>query len=511
MKKEHYMGLLGIILILVSFVYYNISSVWSLVNTIMTAAGALLFLLFIFVQRKELLEFSGKRSTKYGSNAFISVMLALVIIIAVNWVSNKRNYRKDLTEAQQFSLAYQTIKVLENLEKDIKLTCFFKTGAESVMRDVLKEYAYISPRISYTFIDPDKKPQIAKEYQLAALNTTYIEYGGKTKKITSTREKDITNALIKISRESRKTVYFTEGHGEKDPENQGPEGYKFVKDRLENENYVIKKIFLAQQESFPDDCDVLVVAGPQKELFDPELNAISEYYDRGGSIIFLVDPDPNPGMIEYLAKWGVQVGNNRIIDPSPMGQIYGTGPDMPLVNRYSSHEIVGPLKGSATFYPACRSVELTTQKPGGMVGDVLGTTSGSSYGKVGFSENNFKYNEKTDKKGPLSMGVVVAKSLGKEGPDSDKILLGGKMIVFGDSDFACNRFFKSSSNGDMFLNAVNWIAEEKDLIAIRPRNLENRTVEMTAGQTKIVMYLLILLPMIVLCAGILVLLKRRNL
>ncbi|MBP6909719.1 MAG: hypothetical protein KBC18_04735, partial [Candidatus Saccharicenans sp.] len=94
-------------------------------------------------------------------------------------------------------------------------------------------------------------------------------------------------------------------------------------------------------------------------------------------------------------------------------------------------------------------------------------------------------------------------------PSSNREL---RLAVFGDSDFITNKYYSFSGNGNFFLNTVNWLTQEEDLISIQPRTQIPRTIQLTPGGGRLLMFVsIILLPAIVLFIGLGVWLKRRSL
>jgi ABC-type uncharacterized transport system involved in gliding motility auxiliary subunit len=89
----------------------------------------------------------------------------------------------------------------------------------------------------------------------------------------------------------------------------------------------------------------------------------------------------------------------------------------------------------------------------------------------------------------------------------------GRLAVFGSSNFVANRFFaRFASNGNLFLNTVNWLTQESDLISIQPKTATPRGINLTPTQMRFVFFLsLIILPLIVLVTGIVLWLRRRSL
>lgn len=517
---SRYGMILGILFILLSIIYYLfISSIWEFYSITLLVVGFILLIVYFLANIRRATEVIVRRDTKFGSNAFASIIIVLGIIVLVNFVFNKRDYRIDLTEGKQFSISPQTVKVVQGLNKEIKITAFFEGGIDTDMEDLFEQYLSLSDKLKFETVDPVKKPDIAKKYEVTQYGTIIIECGDRTEKINSTLEQDLTNTIVKASREKKKVLYFSEGHGEKDIDNSEKEGYSVAKEALEGVNYEVKKIFIAREGKIPDDCSALMIIGPTKELLPNELEMIDSCTNNGGKVFFLLDPEPSPGMNGYFKKWGVDVRNDVVIDLSGIGRLFGAGPGMPLVTDYGPHPITNDFKNVATFFAMTRSIAKMTTLPEDIDVVELAKTTPKSYGEAKLGKGDKpEFNEKEDIAGPLSIGVAVTKKISKQITD-ETIAEGaeakekaGKLVVFGDSDFACNTFVKMQGNLDLFLNVINWLAEEEDLISIRPKNPADRRVDLTAKQGHIFFYLSVfVLPLIFVISGITVYIKRKKL
>jgi ABC-type uncharacterized transport system involved in gliding motility auxiliary subunit len=362
-------------------------------------------------------------------------------------------------------------------------------------------YRFESNRFSFEFVDPDRKPGIAKQYGVTAYGTVVFESGAKTERVNELEEAAFTNALIKVTREGKKVVYFLSGHGEWDLDDTQRSGLSSAKKAIQNENYDVQNLVLAEKKSVPSDCAVLVVAGAKKAPFSVEIDSIQAYLDRGGKALFMLDPEPSFGFTEFLSKWGVDVGNDVVLDVSGMGQLFGMGPEMPLVSNYDAHAITKNFK-VMTFFPMARSISVAANKPAGVTVETLFKTSPNSWAETNMKNNQARYDAGQDKPGPISLAAVASKeSAGK------KIRLG----VFGDSEFATNAYFSSQGNGDLFLNAVGWLSEEEDLISVRAKSPEDRRINMTAQQARGLFYLtVVFMPLAALAAGVWIYIKREK-
>lgn len=516
---------LGLLLAVVGFGWSVLLGDWPMAARLLVAGGGVLFLVGLFLNLETVLRLVRRRSTLYGTNTVIVLLLTLGILFLVNFLVARHDERFDLTASGRFSLAPQSERVVRALEDEVEFLAFFKMREKQV-EDLLKEYAALSPRVSYRFIDPDEEPSLARKYDIKQYGTIVIERGDRQEKVSNPTEEHLSRALIKLSREEVTTVYFLEGHGERDPQVPERNGYSEARKGLEDEQYQVETLNLVRADSIPIQGSVAVVAGPQTPPFPEELEKLKRYLNSGGRALLLLDPEPSVGLAEFLAEWGVQVGKDVVIDASGVGRLFGAGPDIPLVTSYPSHAITRDFR-VMTFFPLARSVTPDSDVRGEATAQSLFQTSPSSWGEVRLENGRAKFDEGEDVEGPVSLGVAVTWRVGKEGEDSasseerpgddgsgqEGTSTSGeaRLVVVGDSDFASNSYFGSQGNGDLFLNMVGWLAEEEELIAIRPKAPENRQIFMTATQTRMVFaFVVIVLPLLVVVSGLGVWWKRRK-
>ena len=514
---------------------------------VMAVLGAAAIAVYVALNLSSLKRSVSRKSFLYSSNLLLVIVLVLAILVLLNYFLSRHNFRLDFTEAKLHSLSDQSIQVLKNLKKDVQIKGFFRDGnyGRSKLEDLLKNYGYYSKKIKYEFIDPDKNPGLVKAYGITQDGTTILEASGKENRITTSTEEDLTNALIKATRESKKVIYFLEGHGEHSIEQTEDIGYSFAKDELQKLGYEANKLTLALSETFPQDCALLVIPGPQKDLLPNELETIKNYIDRGGRVFFMADPEVAPGLAPYLSGFGVKLENDVVVDT--ISRLFGGDYFMPVITEYETHDITRNFR-YATFFPYARSVEPVEPKPEGITMSLLGKTSPNSWSERQLDQKQVVFNKEKDKQGPISLAVVAtiqvkpeekkaetqeaaaekaepqqpAEQKKADEKKSDENSLEetpvaepkkeGRLAVFGDSDFASNRYYGLSGNGNFFLNAVNWLTEESDLISIQPRTSSPRTVQFTPSQGRLIFFVsVVILPLIILILGISVWLRRRSL
>ena len=470
-----------------------------------------------------------KLTFKYGINTSVAIALVIGTVILVEAISFVHHNQIDLTASKRYTLSDQSIKILKSLEKEITVIGFFnetQRGEQQAFQSLLDRYADQSSKFSYEFIDPDKSPGKSKKYQITNYGTTVLESDGKEVKIFDTREEKVTNAILKVTRKGKKIIYFSKGHGEKSIEDINEPGYSFAKKAIESSNYELKELVLPTAEIIPDDANLLVIAGPKKPLLNSEIETLKQYIDNGGKTFFMIDPGTASEVVSFLEKYGVSIKDNTVVDK--ISRVFGVDPSMPVVTQYGDHPIVKDFS-LATFFPLARSVNMTVNPVENIRVTSLVKSSPNSWAETDmdrFKRGEAAFDEGKDIKGPVSIGIVASLNEKKEEdtedfkhafePQERKPKKGeepkeGRIVVIGDSDFASNSRINILGNSDFFLNIINWLLEEEDLISIRPKESAGQTFTLSKVQQKIIFWIpLVVMPGLSILCGIAVYKKRKN-
>ena len=490
--------------------------------------GLALVLLYTAGQWREIASYFQQRRARYGALAGVGVLVVLGILVAANYLSSRRNTRWDLTENKQYSLSEQTVKLLQGLTSPIKFLVFDQEVNFDRFRTRLDSYAYNSKQVQVEYIDADKRPVQTKEYNVDTYGTVVIEYMGRTERVTSDSEQELTNALIKLLNPQERKVYFLSGHGEKDPSNSERAGYSAISDALKRDNYQFDTLVLVQTNEIPADTTVIVIAGPTNDLLPPEGEMLKGYLAKGGHLFILLDPaesdgGPMPVLEGLLKEWSIEPGNDIVVDASGMGQLLGTDASVPVAAKYGQHAITNGFS-VLTAYPLARSISARTDSAVGRVPQTIIETGARSWAETNVRElrtsGKVELNaDAGDKPGPVSIGVAVsspvsddssaaekpADSQGEEAPKPET-----RLAVIGDSDFAANNALGIQGNRDIFMNTVNWLAQQENLIAIRPREAADRRITLTANSARGMFLLsIVVIPVAVFGAGIYSWWRRR--
>lgn len=509
------LGAVGVLLLVLGGSAYYLRAAWSWFEYAALGLGAALALLYLALNAKEIYAALTQRGALQTANAVLMTALVFVLLGFVVFLSDKHSKRFDTTAAQQYSLADQTVKVLAGLQEDLSVTFFYNAQEqESRYNDLLKEYAALSPKFKHELIDLDRKPDLAREHNVTSYNTTVIAYRGVKEKISGTSESDLTNAIIKVTRGEKKKIYFTTHHGEKDIVSSERTGMNAARLVILEKNYEVAKIALLDSGRVPSDCAVLVIAGPETPLLPREMEMVKKYLKLGGALYLLLD-SKSPAFSEILAEHGITAGNDIVIDASGVGQLFGAGANMPVVMSYAEHAITRDFDEFMTAYPDARSLTLAKPARTGIEATAFAQTSPNSWAEtnpeLGKGEK-LKFDAGQDTRGPIALAIAAQRSASSNlGNDqSGEGAADSRLVVFGDADFATNYLFDFQKNGDLFMNALSWLAEEEDLISIRARDPEDRRISLTgAGSRLVLLFSVVLLPLASFIAAIAIYVKRK--
>ena len=491
--------------------------------TYLAWAGLACILVYIVSQWREIGGFFGSRSGRYGTLAASSLLIVLGILVAVNYIGRKQNKRWDLTASGQFSLSDQSRNVVQKLDAPLKVMVFAQEPQFQGYRDRLKEYEYVSKNISAEFVDPDKKPSVAQQNNVQQYGTLIFNYKGRSERTTANTEQDITNTIIKVVSGQVRKVYFSQGHGERDPNSGERDGYQAINTALTNENYGVEKLVLAQTSKVPDDATALVIAGPKTDFFGPELDAVKAYLERNGKLLLMLDPPVNasapelPNLIAFAHEWGVDVSSTIVVDASGMGRLIGADASVPIAANYPSHPITERFT-VLTAYPLSRGLTIVQGGVNGHSAVAVVESSPQSWAeadvKALMSSGEVTLDEaKGDKPGPVTIAAAISYAkpdAPATPPTPDAPKPETRVVISGDSDFASNGVMGIQGNKDMFMNTIGWLSQQENLISIRAKEASDRRLTLTATQQSNIIWLsLLIVPGLVFAAGIYSWTRRR--
>jgi ABC-type uncharacterized transport system involved in gliding motility auxiliary subunit len=451
-----------------------------------------------------------------GAVRWLQVVLGsagvLVLLAGITATLYLHNARVDFSPGGRFTLSDHAHAVLRDLAQPVRVTAFIRTedARNPVLKDLLWQAANESSQVSYTVVDVNRNPALAAHYGVDTYGATVVESGAKRTQFTLPVESQLMAAILQVTRPPKK-VYMLQGHGECDLTSTDRfTGCSGLRDALSNELYEVETFNLIMGTDVPADSDVLIIAGAKADPLEAEIAALQRYLDRGGKLIVLLEPFAAPKLGAFLRQFGIDVGENVVLDPeNRLGGGEEFSAALPNVNR--RHLIMSTLDAPPLFSAAC-ALEAHDDDAADRSTEWLlksGDRSWAAHDRAILAGAQARFVAGRDINGPLTVGVEVSLPAHNAAGDREATT---RMIVYGDSDFATNRFLDYLGNRDLVLNTVNWLAREERLMAPRPKRMEPGKRILFVSQSDLgglFLASVVVQPAVFLAIGMLVLLRRR--
>jgi ABC-type uncharacterized transport system involved in gliding motility auxiliary subunit len=516
------LGLLGLVVLGFGLAARLVLGIQGPLVWIHIVGGGLALLAFLAFGLESFRALLGQRSTRYGASAFLYSLLFIALVAGINYLGYRRHHRWDVTEGGVYTLSPQSTKVVESLKDDLTMTAFVEGGVHPGVDSLLDGYTYANPsRVKMRIVDPDKEPALVEQMKITTAPSVHLQYGKESFVVTQPTEETVTNGLIRVSRSTKKVVYFVEGFGQQlMSAEEDPKGYAAAKMALQQENYEVKPLLLPSVEKLPDDASVVVMPGLGQPLTDTAIAALDGYLKNGGHLFVLVGPRQGDEKLSaFLARWGAKLGNDIVLDQE-VRLFEGPRVGMqPLAKEYGAHPITEALK-DYTVFPQTRTVEPEAAGKSGLAATTLVKTSGSSWAETSvddvFTKGVVSLDE-SDKRGPLSVAVAVTAKLKDVGvtpaaAEGQKPAEEARLVVIGSTRVADSQTLtQARTNGDLFLNAVGWLVGQEELVSIRSRSVRASRAEFPPSDAGQLFYLSVLIiPELMVVLGIAVWWRRRS-
>ena len=444
-----------------------------------------------------------------SANFLVTLALLGVLFILVNFTASRRYARWELTAVKISALSDQTIQTLASLKEPVSVIVFYQpaSGLYELIRDVLEAYAHRTDKLKIEYVDPEqdiaRARQLVKQFDIdvkdpSSLNLVIFASGARNKRLSDPDlaefdytgamggephvksfkgEDAFTSAIISVTRGTKPLAWFTSGHGEKPLEDKDRLGLSDLGQALAQQDIRAETVTLLERTEIPAEVKLVVVAGPAKRFTEPELQLLQAYLEQGGKLLLLLDPMDDSGLPEWLAHWGITVGNDIVVDPSRRLPLVSAA--NLFVTEYTLHPIVQKMKTLATLFPLARSVRPAQPAPEGVTATPLAVTSADGWGETQTTVQQFEYNEAQDLKGPVSIAVAAERKIPAKGETPEA---SARIVVAGDSEFVVNAQLGNLANRDFLLGAVYWLIEEEHLIGIGPKPLNSIKLNLTSRQ-----------------------------
>lgn len=507
-----------------------------------------------------------------GSLLGVGVLLAVGIFAMVNYLSMRHYERFDWTRSKIYTLSEKSLQVVQQIDEPVEMVLVQGlVGEDDVLgatEELLDRYAAANPsfvdkRVVDLVRNPLEAQRLAQEYEisedtaiilvteedrrfvnrsdLAEYDYSGMQFGQPPTMQAFTGEESITRALLELMEDHQPKVVFTRGHGEAPLDVGGMRSLSAARNYFDKENFLVDTWTSLGAREVPKGTDLLVIAGPTVGFLPEELELFSSYLEGGGRLLVMLDPALTEtglpldlGLEDWLAGFGVGISDDFIIDPESDAAF--VGPEIIATSEYGVHPIVEPLAGDGApvMFSLARSVQGLDAVPEGMQITELVRTSDAAWGETDFENLDAYGFDEADVPGPVAMGVAVtfSGSARAEVPgtteagtteaanpeavtdDAGGALAAaseGRLVVFGDLDFASDVSVSNAGNSSLLLNTFNWLVQREYLISIERDPPDQTRLNLDGGELlQIVLLVLVLQPGLALVAGFLVWRMRRR-
>lgn len=476
------------------------------------------------------------------ANRVVQIVLSLSLIFALNFISANYFKRIDLTKSGAYTLAPESKAYIRQLKEPVEIIVTIPKetdeNALEIIRDdlnkLLREYEFAGMRdgkayITVEFVDiyrqRKRAQELATNYNLTKENAIIIASGDKVREISQVGlyeyddgksrgfrgEQIFTSAILDVSTKKAEKIYFLVGHGEMRLDDvDALRGLSQLESFLRERNFELATLDLAIDASVPEDASLLVVPSPQASLRPIEVEKLRRYMsDRNGRMITMIDPGRRHGMDELFFDWGVLTEDTVVIDPGTDSSAQGG--DL-IIRRFAEHPITQLLIDYqiTALFGQPRSVRTDPASANDsrlQVHQLIGTSEQSWAERDYRTQKPTVFDANRDQQGPVSIATVSSRSSGTE---LGITIPGGRMVVFGNSDFIANNRLRAFGNHTLFINSVNWSLDRTSLLNIPTRKLESYQIVMSESDLQRMLTYFAGIPAITAVFGLLVFLIRRH-
>lgn len=475
-------------------------------------------------------KFLSSPKLKHGGLSVLIIAAVIVVVVvlnvAVSALDKGLGLSYDLSNNKLYTLSAQTQKAISALDKDVKIYGLMQTGSESTtVENLLENYRKLSPdHIEVTTVDPVANPTFAKQFTSENLNINsvivtngdgtryrvidqydmyefaYSGYQAYPKSFIG--EQKLTNAIGFVTADEVANCYFLTGHQEMSAANMA-----HITDYIEGENLIVGDISVTNITDLKAG-DILIICMPQNDLSEDERVAIKGFLENGGYMIYMVDATcpALPVFESLLDLYGIGIDHTLVVENDENS--YYQAP-VYLVPDITTHDITAGLTANnqVAVVPYATSITMPAISDADVEVSTLLTTSKKSYIKTNL-DSTTPEKEEGDKDGPATVAMALRR-VDQDGNDA-----GEKIVVFSGAGFVgSSTFYALSGNTDLMLGAIRWMNGEADTVTIVGKNLMTNSLRFNSTAEMYVMAVIaiIVMPVVILVAGLIVWLKRRHL
>ncbi|MCC7070792.1 MAG: GldG family protein [Deltaproteobacteria bacterium] len=454
------------------------------------AVGALLLVAGALLRRRE----PGTAPARLRAVLVLGVALGAAALVQV--AAARLDVSWDVTTSRRNTLAEASIATARALDREVLITAYLEghDRAAVELEQLVASFARHTDLLRLVRVAPSDDPEAAR----AAGASVVVRAGERVRKLrfdagAPDHEAALVSALRAVTTDAPARVYFTSGHGELELRDESARGMSRLRAALLDEGLEPVPLPLAVAGRVPDDARAVVVAAPRTTLSAAELELVRAYLDAGGRLLVLCEPGDDGGLGGLLGGVGVQLVDDVVLDGSAFASVFG-GPEMATGVAYAAHPVTRRLGSAMTHFSRARSL---AENPGTLATTAALVQSGAeAWGEIGPVTAEARRDD-VDVAGPVTLALAAEQGA-------------TRVLVVGDATFATNLGLGLGANRDLALNAVLWLAEREQQIAVRARGRGGNLLLLTPSARERVAFLLLYgLPALLVALGLAVHAVRR--
>ncbi len=436
-------------------------------------------------------EFMSVKTTKEGLSMGAMILMVLALLIAVNYLGAKKHKSFDFSSAQINSLSDQTKKLLKNLSGELKLLYFYKQGETGVEEnrhafvDLIKRYQDESSQVKLEFVEVNENPKLAEDYGVnKGSGLVFVEYKGRRNKIEKIDEQELTGALVKVTREKDKKIYFVIGHHERDMED-GKEavGLNAFKKLLEGNRYLVLPLNLKSLPKIPSDADLIILAGAEQAFLEQEIKVLENYLKSGGNLFVAQKTLAATGLEPLFQKLGLKLEHQLIVQTAQTAMGKAINPTVTTVTQFSPNSVITqPFSRSEFVRMRLPAPIRMVNPPANIKIENLAQTDQTT---LSFVDSSFKGESLA---GPFTVAVQISGNFSESSNNAGPKPPSFNLLFFSDVDFICNQLLYQNLNRDLALNSISFLAHEDNVISITPKEVDVTKMQMTEMQFQLFIF-----------------------
>ncbi|MDH3947356.1 MAG: GldG family protein [Gammaproteobacteria bacterium] len=454
------------------------------------------------------MEINRKTRLQFRIQNLVFLVLFLAVIGLLAWLSQRYNFDSDWTATGRHTLSNTSITLLSRIEGPVQITAFAHKEVQPAIKEFINRYQKHKPDIKLNFVNPDIEPDKVRAMGITVEGELVISYLGRSEHVTNFREESITNSLQRLLRSQEKNLVFLSGHGERQPNGQANHDYNLFSKYLASKGIKIVSLNLTEQPAIPDDTAILIIAGPQIDYFDGEVELIRNYLKQGGNLLWLHDPGALYNLDKLAQDLHIRFIDGVIVDPTT--QLLGiSDPSFALVARYNEHPITRDF-ALMTLFPRASGIQFIGQEE--WTATHFLQSIDRSWAESGIMQGVIEYTADQDIAGPLAMGMALTRdSPTPKATNEKQASPQQRVVVLGDGDFLSNAYLGNQGNQDLGYNIINWLSHDDNFIAIPSRKAPDTELVMSEIAWSLLgLFFLLGLPLLLLGSGVFIWMKRRK-